>query len=106
MVATDATKKFTVTEHALNAYRKRYPGGHPRHVLETEIFGHVMQGIEAGHVLRRKPDGFRLYREPRKDLPTGQRFIYRHPDSTVGFIVKRLPQEDVVITTLVRVGAL
>ena len=106
MVAPEATpKKFTVSDHALQRYRKRYPGRLSRKTLEAEIFDHVTQGIAAGHIYNHKPDGFLLYGERREQLEQGQRFVYRQPNASVGFIVKRLPQEDVVITTLVRVGA-
>lgn len=106
MVAQEATpKKFTVTDHALQAYRRRYPGRLSRKALEAEIFEHVSQGIEAGYVLRSKPEGFRLYGQRAGNLPAGQRFVYRQPNASVGFIVKRLPQEDIVITTLTRAGA-
>lgn len=105
-MATDATpeKKFTVSDHALQQYRKRYPGRLSRKALEAEIYEHVSQGIAAGHVLRRKPDAFRLYAEKRKDLPAGRRFVYRHPDASVGFVIAREPQEDIVVTTLTRSG--
>ena len=105
MVAPDATKKFTVTEHALRAYRRRYPAKVDRAALEAEIEHHVTRGIEDGYILDHKPEGFLLYGQKRERLPRGQRFVYRQPNASVGFIVKRFPQEDVVITTLTRSGA-
>lgn len=98
-------KRFRVTDHALQAYRKRYPGRLSRKTLEGEIREHVMQGIADGYVYRYKPDGFLLYGQKRENFTDGQRFIYRQPNASVGFIVRREPQEDIVITTLVRVGA-
>ncbi len=51
-----------------------------------------------------KPDSFRLYGGKRRQLPSGQRFVYCNTEPRVGFIVKRFPQETVVVTTLKRVG--
>ena len=105
MVAPDATKKFTVSDHALKAYRRRFPAKADRATLEREIEEHVTKGIEAGYVLRYKPEGFLLYGQKPEQLEDGTRFVYRQPNASVGFIVKRFPQEDVVITTLTRSGA-
>ncbi len=105
MVAPDATKKFTVTKHALEAYRRRYPAKADRTTLEAEIEQHVTRGIEAGYILDHKPEGFLLYGQKPGRLPVGERFVYRQPNASVGFIVKRFPQEDVVVTTLIRSGA-
>ena len=106
MVAPEATpKRFTVTHHALEAYRNRYPGRLSRKHLESQIREHVLTGIADGHVYDHKPEGFLLYGQRPDRLKDGTRFIYRQPNASVGFIVKRLPQEDIVITTLVRVGA-
>ena len=105
MVAPEATpKKFTVTDHALQQYRQRYPGRLSRRKLEAEIFEQVTQGIAAGYIYSYKPKGFLLYGQKRTKLDEGQRFVYRQPNASVGFILKRFPQEDVVVTTLVRVG--
>jgi hypothetical protein len=45
-----------------------------------------------------------LYGERRQQLPEGQRFIYCGEEPRLGFIVKRSPQETVVVTTLTRTG--
>lgn len=102
----EAPKRFTVTKHALEAYRKRYPGRLSRTTLEGEIREHVTQGIAAGHIYNHLPEGFVLFGQPKqKRLQAGRRFVIRQPHASIGFIVERLPQEDIVVTALGRSGA-
>lgn len=73
--------------------------------LERDIRDCVLYGLENGLATRNKPPGFVLYRRKRDDLPDGQRFVRCEEDSSYGFIVQRDPGgEDVVLTTLSRVG--
>jgi hypothetical protein len=97
-------RRITVTIHAMDQYGQRLNDTRHRCDIEIEIIGHVRCAEKAGNILNHKPDGFRLYGEKRRQLPSGQRFVYCNADPRVGFIVKRLPQETVVVTTLKRVG--
>lgn len=113
----EVERKVVVTDHAVFAYiaRNGTPlAGSKRSELSDrdlnlfrrmrfEIHECVRQAIAEGRILNHKPDGFVLYRQKRRQLPDGQRFVYC--DESTGFIVKRLPGgEDIVVTTLTKVG--
>lgn len=72
--------------------------------LEHDIRECVQYGLENGLATRSKPPGFVLYRRKRDELPDGQRFVRCEKDAPYGFIVQREDGEDVVMTTLSRVG--
>ena len=97
-------RKITVTVHAIDQYGQRLNDTRQRRDIQLEIIRHVRDGEQAGNVLNHKPDGFRLYGEKRKQLPSGHRFVFCNTAPRVGFIVKRFAQETVVVTTLSRVG--
>lgn len=97
-------RKVTVTVHAIDQYGQRLNDTRQRRDIQVEIIRQVRDGEQAGNVLNHKPDGFRLYGEKRKQLPSGHRFVYCNTAPRVGFIVKRFAQETVVVTTLSRVG--
>ena len=72
--------------------------------LDAEIREIVRCGIASGKVLDRRPKGFVLYGR-RNSMSIGQRFVHCGNDPDVGFIIKRHTEgEDVVVTTLHRVG--
>lgn len=102
MLASDA-RKVTVTSHAVQAYRDRLKDSRPLRELETEIAELVRCGTESGTIFDHKPEGFVLYGRKNK-IPPGQRIIYCGEEPRVAFVVKRFPFEDVILTTLVRVG--
>ena len=62
------------------ASRARPRGRDPRHILT--------RGIAGGYVYKHKPEGFLLYGQKRTEFKDGQRFIYRQPNASVGFIVR------------------
>jgi hypothetical protein len=105
MSAPEAERKVTVTVHAIDQYRdrRRFDDRHWRE-LEAEIIEQVRCGTARGNLLDRKPEGFVLYGQRLGKLPSGQRFVWCGDEPQFGFIVKRFPYEDVVVTTLVRVG--
>ena len=90
---------ITVTVHAIDQFGQRLNDTRQRRDIQVEIIRQVRDGEQAGNILSHKPDGFRLYGEKRQQLPSGQRFVYCDADPRVGFVVKRLPQETVVVTT-------
>ncbi len=102
MLASDA-RKITVTAHATQAYRDRLADDRSLRELESEIAELVRCGNESGTIFNHKPEGFVLYKG-RNTIPPGQRVIYCGDEPRVAFVVKRFPFEDVVMTTLVRVG--
>jgi hypothetical protein len=97
-------RKITVTVHAMDQYRDRVNDARHWRDIEVEITKQVRCAEEAGNLLSHKPDGFLMYGERRGQLPLGQRFAFCDPEARIGFIIKRFPQETVVVTTLVRVG--
>lgn len=72
--------------------------------LADEIRQCVRYALAEGKVLKRKPEGFVLYGQKNGSLPQGHRFVRCSDDSNYGFIIKRIEEEDVVITTLTRAG--
>lgn len=98
-------RQLIVTNHAIQAYRRRLRDTRKDHVLEEEIRDCVGAALEAGLVYDRRPPGFVLYRRKSDKLPPGQRFVQCDRDSNYGFILKRTKEEgDIVVTTLTKAG--
>lgn len=90
-----------VTNHAVEQARLRF-----RLDLADEAVAHliayeVRDGFLHGRTLNHKPKTFRLYGQRGHQLGPGERFVYDGSESR-GFIVKREPDEDVVVTALCR----
>ena len=98
-------RPLIVTNHAIQAYRRRMRDERKDHVLEQEIRECVAAALEAGLVYDRRPPGFVLYRRKSDKLPPRQRFVQCDRDSNFGFIIKRTKEEgDIVMTTLTKAG--
>lgn len=72
--------------------------------VDGEIRDCVKAALQGGIVLDHRPPGFLLYKSKNKALPRGQRFIQCDSESRYGFIIKRVEEGDIVVTTLTRVG--
>jgi hypothetical protein len=107
-MAATAERRLIVTDHAVEQYRERVrPEDQGNRAIREKIKSLVLCGLEAGNVLRHKPEGFRLYGRPKRaaQLPAGQRFVWCEDEPRVAFVLVRNPGEDPVVkTTLVRIG--
>ncbi len=99
-------RKLIVTHHAVGQYQRRCMDERGFLDVEREIADTVRLALAEGRLAERKTKTFRLYREKGRSLPAGERFVWNE-EQTLGWIVRRMPHEDIVMTTLSRsVGAL
>lgn len=133
MSAVEVPEVF-VSKHAVAAYARRrrdsrdvrlledhdwvindlWTSDHPHEVvsqtvrfyrtMEQEIRDCVAEALAEGKALRRKPQGFVLYKRRHKELPPGQKFVQCDDESNYGFIVKTIPEGEIVVTTITRAG--
>lgn len=96
-------REIIVTEHALIQYQERRRDFRPYSVLEEEIRVEVVAAFAAGRVRNHRPKSFMLYGRNNRQLPPGQRFALNE-EETLGWILKRDSQADIVMTTLTRTG--
>ena len=102
-----AKRKVVVTNHAVEAYRRRHNDQRSIKEIRIDIQQCVASGLESGYVFDQRPTAFMLRGRTNTSLPPGQRFVQRDPEDEYGFIVKRTPDEgDIVVTALFRVAPL
>lgn len=100
-------RKVVVTNHAVEAYRRRHNDRRSSKELRIEIQECVTSGLESGYVFDERPAAFMLRGRTNTALPPGQRFVQCDPADEYGFVVKRTPDEgDIVVTALFRVAPL
>lgn len=100
-------RRLTVTNHAVEAYRRRRNDRRSFKALRTEIEECVGEALLSGHVFDRKPPAFMLRGRTKDTLPPGQKFVQCDLGDEYGFIVKRTRDEgDIVVTALFRVAPL
>ena len=99
-------RPIIVTNHAVDAYRRRRNDQRTTKAIRIEIQECVKAALESGRVLAERPPGFTLYgRKKKTTLPPGQRFVQCDEDSDFGFILKRTVDDgDIVVTTITRAG--
>jgi hypothetical protein len=100
---SEPERGILVSMHAVDRYRRR--NNIPREPLrqtEQRISDCIRLAISEGRIFNHKPNGFLLYGEKRKQLPSEQRFV--QCDESYGFIIRRAPGEDIVLTMLSKAG--
>ncbi len=97
-----AVRRLIVTHHAVEQYQRRCMDERGFLDVEREIADTVRLALAEGRLADRKTHAFRLYRETKgRTLPRGERFVWNEEQS-LGWIVRRMPDEDIVTTTLKR----
>ena len=96
-------REIIVTEHALIQYQERKRDFRPYSVIEGIIINNVRRAFAEGRVRNHRPKHFLLFGRSNKQLPAGQRLALNE-DESIGWIVKREANADVVMTTLTRTG--
>lgn len=95
-------RTLILTRHSIHQARSRGWQGNGK--LEEQMRETVKEAIREGRVSNHKIDGFVLYGERRKMLPSRQRFVWSG-DGRWGFIISREADgRDYVVTTLSRAG--
>jgi hypothetical protein len=93
--------EIIASRHVVDRYRQRKLGfsdRRPMSHLVDEIVAAVREAIRGGRVYNHKPRAFGLYGERRRQFPPDEHFILC--DDEVGFMLKRLPTGDRVVTTM------
>lgn len=88
-----------VTNHAVEQARTRFRLDLAYESVAHLVYAEVKDGLDNQRVLNHKPKTFRLYGQKGQQLRPGERFVH-NGDFSRGFIIKREPDHDVVVTAM------
>lgn len=96
-------KAVVVTTHAVDRYTQRSHVDMPYAVVIGAIEAEVRAAVAANRIADRIPKAFRLYGRKARGghMAPNETFVW-NDEQTVGWIVRRWPDRDVVTTTLRR----
>lgn len=86
-----------VTAHAIDQYRQRNREQISEVKVKEQIIFDVQEALDAGRIRNRKLPEFKLYGDPKKNLPDDTRFVWRKDRSIAWYIKKE--NDDIVVTT-------
>jgi len=95
------SRGIVVVQHAVDQYRQRMRDDRSDEEIKRLIADAVHAAFQNGRLRNHKIDSFVLYHGRRKQLPEAERFVWAE-DESVGWIVRRKPDKDIVTTTLKR----
>ena len=98
-----AAGQIKVSHHAVERYQSRQRDGSSFFEAEMGVEAEVLAALREGRVQKQKPSAFRMYNERKRDLPSGERFVWSK-SGRLGWVIRRVDNgaRTLVVTTLTR----